>query len=55
MLRNIRVVFHYMDKEMMKKSITTMIRPKMECAVIVWSTHKKKHIKKLERIQRMAT
>ena len=27
----------------------------MEYAAIIWSLHKKKHIKKLERIQRMAT
>ena len=30
MLMNIRVAFHYMDKAMMKKIITTMIRPKLE-------------------------
>ena len=29
------VAFHYMDKEMMKKIITTMIRPKLEYAAIV--------------------
>ena len=34
MLRNIRVAFPYLDKEMMKIT-TTMIRPKMEYAVIV--------------------
>ena len=41
MLRNIRVAFHYMDKEMMKKIIIIMVRPKMEYAAIVWSPHKK--------------
>jgi len=55
MLRNIRVAFHFLDKNMMKKIITTMIRPKLEYAEIVWSPHKKKHVKKLERIQRIAT
>ena len=55
LIRNIRLAFHYMDKEMMKKLITTMIRPKLEYAGVVWSPHKKKHIKKLERIQRIAT
>ena len=55
MLKNIRVAFHYMDTNMMRKIITTMIRPKMEYAAIVWSPYKKKHVKKLERIQRMAT
>ncbi len=28
---------------------------KLEYAEVVWSPHKKKHIKKLERIQKMAT
>ena len=55
MLRNIGVAFHYMDKDMMRKIIATMIRPKMEYAETVWSPYKKKHVKKLERIQRMAT
>ncbi len=32
-----------------------MIRPNLEYAEVVWSPHKKKHIKKLERIQKMAT
>ena len=44
-----------MDKEMMKKIIATLIRPKKEYDAIVWSPHKKKHIKKLERIQRITT
>jgi len=35
MLRNIRVAFHFLDKNMMKKIITTMIRPKLEYAEIV--------------------
>ena len=55
MLRNIRVAFHFLDKDMMKKIITTMIRPKLEYAETVWSPHMKKHVKKLERIQRTAT
>merc|ERR1712035_247280 len=32
-----------------------MIRPKLEYAAVVWSPYKKKHIRKLERIQRIAT
>ena len=44
-----------MDQNMMKKIITTMIRPKLEYAAVVWSPHLKKDIKKLERIQRIAT
>ena len=32
-----------------------MIRPKLEYAVLIWSPHKRKHLLKLERIQRIAT
>ena len=39
----------------MKKIITNMIRPKLEYAAVVWSPHKMKDIRKLERIQRAAT
>ena len=55
MLVNIRVAFTYMDKEMMRKIISTLVRPKLEYAAIVWSPHLKKHVIKLERIQRAAT
>ena len=40
---------------MMKKMISTMIKPKLEYAEVIWSPHKKKHVLKLERIQRNAT
>ena len=55
LLVNVKVAFHYMDREMMRKIITTLIRPKLEYAATVWSPHLKKHIRKLERIQRAAT
>ena len=55
LLQNIRVAFHYLDKEMMSKIIKTLIRPRLEYAAIVWSPHRKKDIRKLERIQRIAT
>ena len=54
-LANIRVAFNYMDTNMMKKIITSMIRPKIEYAAVIWSPYKKKDIRKLERIQRAAT
>ncbi|MPC57569.1 hypothetical protein E2C01_051552 [Portunus trituberculatus] len=41
-----------MDKSMMMKIITTMIRGRLEYAVVVWSTYRQKDIKKLERIQK---
>ena len=55
LLINIRVAFHYMDEEMMKKLILAVIRPRLEYAAVVWSPHKVKHIRKIERIQRAAT
>ena len=55
MLTNIRVAFHYMDENMMKKILTCMIRPRLEYAAVVWSPNAKTDIRKLERIQRVAT
>ena len=55
LLQNIRVAFHYLDGDMMSKIIKTLIRPRLEYAVLVWSPHRKKDIRKLERIQRIAT
>ena len=40
--------------DIMKTIITTMIRPKLEYAEVTWFPHKKKHVLKLERIQRIA-
>ena len=55
MLSNIRVVVYYIDKEMMNKIVTCMVRPRFEYAAVVWSPHMRKDIWKLERIQRKAT
>ena len=49
------MAFHFLDKDMIRKIILTMIRPKIEYAEVIWSPHKKKHVLKLERIQRIAT
>ena len=54
-IRNIKVAFTHLDEDMMKKLITSMIRPRLEYAALVWSPNKKKDIRKLERIQRAAT
>ena len=48
MLRNIRMTFHLPDKNNMTKIITIKFRPE-----IIWSPHCKKHVLKLERIQRI--
>ena len=55
LLRNIRMAFKYLDEEMIKKLITSLIQPKLEYAAMIWSPHKKKDIKKIERIQRATT
>ena len=36
----------------MSRIYTTIIRPNLEYAEVMWSPHKKKHVLKLERIQR---
>ena len=41
-LRNIWMAFHFLDKEKMRKSITTMIRLKREYPEVIWSPQKKK-------------
>ena len=40
---------------MEKITTTSVIRPKIEYAAVIWSPHKKKDIRKLERIQRAAS
>ena len=45
MVTNIRVAFHYMDKDMMKKILTSMVLPKLEYAAVVWSPNAKKGYK----------
>ena len=54
LLRYIRMAFTYLDEERIKNFITSLIRPKLEYAAMIWSQHKKKDIKKIERIQRAA-
>ena len=55
LLRRVKMAFSYLDTEMMKKLISSMIRPRLEYAETVWSAHKKKNIRKVERVQRAAT
>ncbi len=40
---------------MVKKIITSFIRPTLEYAAVVWNPHLKKHIEKLEKLQKAAT
>ena len=55
LLRRVKMAFTYLDKDMMRKIIVTMVRPILEYAAVVWSPHKKKNVRKLERVQRAAT
>ena len=55
LVRNIRTAFCYLDEEMVKKLIVTMIRPRLEYAALIWSPNMMKDKRKLERVQRAAT
>ena len=55
LLANMKIAFTYIDADMVKKIITTHIRPTLEYASVVWNPHLQKDINKLERIQRAAT
>ena len=49
LLANMRVAFAYIDEEMVKKIITSFIRPTLEYAAVVWNPHLKKHVKRLKK------
>ena len=49
------MAFKYLDEEMIDKLITSLIGPKLKYAAMIWSPHKKKDVKMLQRIQRAAT
>ena len=55
MLRNIRMAFRFLDKDIMRKTVTSIIRQKLDYVEVIWSPHKKIHVLKLERIQKIAT
>ena len=55
LLRNMKIAFTYIDADMVRKIITTYIRPTLEYASVVWNPHLQKDKDKLERIQRAAT
>ncbi len=44
-LRNIKAAFTHLDEDMMKKLITSMIRPRLEYAALVWSPNLKRYHK----------
>ncbi len=43
LLRNIKKAFTYLDEEMVKKLVTSIIRPRLEYAAVVWSPRLKKN------------
>merc|ERR1712035_47130 len=47
LLRNIREAFNYMDEEMIRKLITSLIRPGLEYAALLWSPNLKKTHKEI--------
>ncbi|XP_069192519.1 uncharacterized protein B0403.1-like [Procambarus clarkii] len=54
-LSNFRLAYNYMAGEILKKLFMTFVRPKLEYAAVVWCPNLKKHVKKLEKVQRHAT
>ena len=50
-----KTAFTYVDTDMVRKIITTYIRPTLEYASVVWNPYHVKDENKLERIQRAAT
>ena len=55
LLKRVRVAFLYLDERMIKKILTSVVRPRLEYAAVVWSPHKKKNIARLERVERAVT
>ena len=55
LLAKIRVTFRYIDKKSFKNIYVAYVRLKLEYAAAVWNPHLRKHIQKLERVQRHAT
>ena len=55
LLANMKIAFTYIDASMVRKIITTFIRPTLEYASVAWNPHTQKDITKIERIQRVAT
>ena len=55
LLANMKIAFAYSDADMVRKIITSFIRPTLEYASVAWNPWKVKDMKKIERIQRAAT
>ena len=51
----IQIAFSLLDKDMKKKIYNYNDLTKTEYTEVMWSLHKKKHVLKLERIQKIAT
>lgn len=48
-----RIAFRYIDEEMIRKIITTFIKPTLKYAAAVWNSHlEKKKVEKIEKMQR---
>lgn len=48
-MRNIRVAFAYLDEDMIRKIIVTLICPKLEYAMVAWSPWLKEDVRKINK------
>jgi hypothetical protein len=51
----IRRSFTYLDKEMMRQLITSLIRPHLEYGSCIWKPHTKNEMERIEAVQKRAT
>ena len=51
LLANMKIAFTYIDANMVRKIITTFIRPTLEYAAVAWNPYYQKDGKKIKRIQ----
>ena len=55
LLANMKIAFTYTDASIVRKIITTFIRPALEYAYVAWISYKQKDLMKIERLRKAAT
>lgn len=52
---NVRVASAYIDVVMVKKIVTSFIKPTLEYAAVLWNSHLKEHVENIEKEQKKTT